>query len=55
LACSGLPADDKKSGKETSCGSYGDIQQWVHQDLMSSINWLQQQEEKVNEFSLPMF
>ncbi|CAM6037623.1 unnamed protein product [Sphagnum compactum] len=38
--------DDKKSGKETSCGSYGDIQQWVYQDLMSSISWLQQQEEK---------
>jgi hypothetical protein len=46
LACSGLPADDKKSGKETSCGSYGDIQQLVYQDLMSSISWLQQQEEK---------
>jgi DNA-repair protein XRCC1 len=38
--------DDKKSGKETSCGSYGDIQQLVYQDLMSSISWLQQQEEK---------
>jgi DNA-repair protein XRCC1 len=38
--------DDKKSGKETSCGSYGDIQQLVYQDLMSSISWLEQQEEK---------
>lgn len=45
-------AEGRQIGKKMSCGSVEEIQQWVTDDVASTVSWLQQQDAQVCSLSL---